>query len=73
MTPEQLELLEEIESDEPSDKAEQLLERCFNAFNYSASLLSALSELLRDERDHAGAALVLEFAGEMAKHEARTL
>ncbi len=73
LTADEQELLDEIESDEPSAKAEQLLERCFEAFNYTASLLTTLAELLRAEGDHAGGALLLEFAGEMAKHEARTL
>lgn len=67
------ELLDEIESDEPSDVAVQSLERTVERFNYVASLLSALAEIVRDEGDHSGAALLLAFSQDMAQHEARTL
>ncbi len=73
LTADQEELLDEIESTEPSEKATGLLERCVEAFDYTATLLTELAALLRSEGDHDGADMVLEFAGEMAKHEARTL
>lgn len=73
LTPEQAGLLEEIESDEPSDAALQALVRTVEKFSYTASLLAALAEWLRDEGDASGAALMLGFSQEMAEHEARTL
>jgi hypothetical protein len=66
-------LLEEIEGDEPSEAAVQLLAKTIEKFNFTASLLAALAEWLRDEGDAAGAALALGFSQEMAEHEARTL
>jgi hypothetical protein len=67
------ELLEEIESDEPTEAAVTLLERAIEKFEYSATLLAALAEWLRNEGDATGAALVLGFSQEMAEHEARSL
>ena len=73
LTAEEAELLEEIEGDEPSEQAVTSLEKTIERFNYTATLLAALAEWLREEGDQSGAALVLGFSQEMAEHEARTL
>ena len=66
-------LLDEIESDEPSAQATASLDRTMGEFLYTASLLAALADWLREEGDDTGAALALGFSQEMAQHEARTL
>lgn len=72
LTPEQAELLEEIESDEPNEAAIVALERAIEKFEYSASLLAAFAGWLRDEGDPDGSDIVLACSGEMASHEARS-
>jgi hypothetical protein len=72
LTPEQAELLEEIESDEPSEADVQALERVIEKFDFTATLLGALAQWLREEGDPDGSDIVLDCASEMARHEART-
>lgn len=70
LTPEQLSLLDEIESDEPSEAAIVALAKAIEKFDFSASLLAAFASWLRDEGDPDGADIVLRSADEMAIHEA---
>lgn len=72
LTAEQAELLEEIESDEPSEAAFEALERAINKFNFTATLLASLADWLRDQGDLDGQQIVLACSVEMAEHEART-
>jgi hypothetical protein len=72
LTAEQEALLEEIESDEPSERAIGALEIAIERFDFTATLLASLADWLREQGDPDGADIVLECSGEMAHHEART-
>lgn len=70
-TAQQAALLEEIETDEPSDAAIEALERAIDRFDYTATLLAALADWLREEGDADGADIVLDCSTDIANHEAR--
>lgn len=72
LTAEQAELLEEIESDEPSIEAITALDDAIEKFDFSATLLATFADWLRNEGDAEAADIVLACSAEMATHEART-
>lgn len=74
LTADQRELADEISEDEPTDEAVEALNYAIGRFTYTATVLAALADYLRDNVDDPdGADLVLEFSNQMAEHEARTI
>lgn len=68
-----IELLNEIESAEVETIHEVAAEAFMSKFTYTTQALSALSLWLETNGDAKGAQMILEFAGEFAKHEAETV
>lgn len=74
LTEQQAEFLQEIEADEPSEKACDELYSVLSEFNYTSTLLTQLAIHHREEfGDITGCSILLEAARLMAEHEARTI
>lgn len=67
------ELLTEIEETPITNFELEATEKFMNKFSYTAQMLTAVSIWLDNNGDSIGAAKMLEFAGEFARHEAETV